>query len=300
MFSYLDPSEYADFGVAGMTDDKIENACLVVDAYLSRPEGLTYTTDMEGYPLCMSRKLPEASFRFRADVSPGSDVAVSISSGPILVAGSALVLDRLTPSSAETVFVKQVIDTNNVILANVTKAHAALSPIEAGMVVENTLNVPKGRFFVTLPASPLRRLVSAVGRIGYSRRGDMQGTLSATAYGMLTSVSQFGGAPLWQLINVAASDIELEKNQVWTPMGLLMTPYSEVRMAYIAGYPESNVPVAVKRAVASLAKAIAESPASSSVSVFKAGEVQMERFVASVLDEDLRMMLSPYRANVYG
>lgn len=175
MYSYIDESEYADFGIGDISVDKVDSACVVVDAYLSRPEGLTYAVDSEGYPIYMSRKLPGALFKLRADILPGTNVTVAISSGPLLMAGSALVLDRMNSALVETVYVTQVIDTNTIVLAKVEHAHPAGTIVESGMVVENTINVPKNRFFVTLPAHPLRRLVSAVGRIGYSRRGDMQG-----------------------------------------------------------------------------------------------------------------------------
>lgn len=299
MQNYIDPSEYAAFGIGSISADKIDNACMVVDAYLSRPAGLLYTADTSGLPLYMTRKATEGSFTLRADIAAGTNVAAQISPGPILSVGSALVLDKGTPNFAETVYVKQIVDSTHVVFASVSNAHAQGATLESGLLVEETMNVPKGRYFVTLPCGPIRRLVSLVGRVSYSRRGDSQGVLSPQTYGLLTSVSQFGGAPIWQIIEVTNSDIDLEKNQVWTPMGLLMTPYTQVRVAYVAGFTYASLPFGVKRATATIARAINESPAGASVSVFKAGEVQMERFLASVIDDDTRMMLSPYKASLY-
>jgi hypothetical protein len=300
MSNYIQPEEYDKFGVGSIADDQIDNACAIVDAYLSRPEGMLYSADPDGYPIFMTRKAPEGTFVLKTPVTPGNDVAVRISSGSMLSIGSALVLDRVDPAKTETVYVKGITDLNNIILAKVVYSHDINAKAESGMTIENTLNVPKNRYFVTLPCHSIRRLVSAVGRVGYSRRGDSQGALSPQAYGIVTSVSQFGGAPLWQIINVGVSDIELDKNQVWTPMGVLMTPYSEVRMSYISGFPIEGLPFAIKRATANIAKAVSESPASSSVSVFKAGEVQMERFLSTIIDDDMRAMLAPYRAHIYG
>jgi len=298
MSSYLKTSEYADFGLASVQEEKINNACIVVDAYLSRKEGLTYAVDGSGYPIYMARSLPEATFRLTENLVAGTNVTAKITSGPLLQVGSALVLDRQTPGDTETVFVSQVVDLNTVVLANVAIDHATNTVLESGLVIEHTLNVPKSRHYVTLPTGPIRRIVSTMGRVSYGRRGSNVGSFETE--GLLPSMSQFGGAPLWTRIDVAASDIDFDKNQVWTPMGMMMSSYTEVRVAYLAGYPVNSVPLAIKRATASIAKAINDSPASASVSMFRAGEVQMERFVASVLDEELRSMLSPYKANIYG
>ena len=297
--NYLQSPEYETYGVPSITDAVVSQACSVVDAYLNRPEGILYSDDSTGNPLFMSRKFPEGSFTLQVDITPGTNVVATISRGPILGVGSSLVLDRKN-SAAETVYVTQVTNATTVTLASVLNAHVSGATAESGMCIENTLNVPKSRYFVTLPQGPIRRVVAAVGRVGYSRRGEAQGMLSPQTYGLLTSLQQFGGAPIWQIIQFMPNDIELEKNQLWTPMGILMTPYSEVRVSYIAGFSLRNLPVAIKQATAILARAINESPAGSSISSFKAGEVQMDRFLSSVLDDDLRSMLNPYRAAFYG
>jgi hypothetical protein len=297
--NYLDPSEYSAFGLPNMSLDKIDNACAVVDAYLSRPEGIAYTADANGYPLFMTRKLPESSFKLTAAISAGTNVPASISNGALLSVGSALVLDKATSAIAETTYVTQIIDANHVILSRIEHAHAINGTLEDGLTVDVAMRVAKGRAYVTLPSGPIRRLISAVGRVSYPRRGDSLSAISPQANGLLATVSSFGGAPTWQIINVANNDIDLEKNQIWTPMGFLMSPYSEVRMSYIAGYPSDNIPMGIKRAVANIAKAVDESPAGASVSKFRAGDVQMERFVDSIIDEDLRMMLAPFRASIY-
>lgn len=54
---YLDPADYADFGVPSTTSPAVVlRASLMVDAYLDRPDGLLYTIDEDsGLPVFMTK-----------------------------------------------------------------------------------------------------------------------------------------------------------------------------------------------------------------------------------------------------
>lgn len=53
MAAYLQGSDLAAFGVPNATASQIQQASLLIDGYLERPEGLIYTVDANGNPLAM-------------------------------------------------------------------------------------------------------------------------------------------------------------------------------------------------------------------------------------------------------
>ena len=124
--------------------------------------------------------------------------------------------------------------------------------------------------------------------------------LQMQEYAMLQAASAFGGAPAWQDVQVGSNDIDKNTNQVWFPVGLLMVPYSEIRISYLAGFSAAGLPYQVKQATANVVNAIAESPASPNIKSFKAGDSQMTRFLDNVIAADTQNLLAPYMARNYG
>ncbi len=297
--NYLTAADCALFGVPSATDVQIAQACTVVDAYLQRVEGLLWTPDSTGKPMCMTRKPAESARTLVGSITPGSLVPVQLTPGPIVQQGASIVLNR-AGNTAEVCKISSITSENNYILKTVQNLHSAVETAETGLTIEETITLPKSRTLATLSKGPIVRVVSAFGRVTYTRRSRDTQQQSMQDYGMLAAVSAFGGAPVWQEIQLADSDIDTSTNQVWCPTGIMMVPYNEVRFSYISGFQASALPYQIKQATANILKAIGESPAGASIKTFKAGETQMERFLASIIDDETRLMLGPFVAKNYG
>jgi len=245
----------------------------------------------------MTRQQPLASRTLVGAIAAGDLVPAVLTGGPVLTIGDPLVLNR-TGNTAEICKVESIQDSTHVILLKVANNHAANETVESGLLIEQTVRLPKNRSIATVSKGPIASVFSMMGRISYSRRGDPPGLMQE--YAMLQATTAFGGAPSWQDIVVQPSDIEKNTNQIWCPIGILMVPYSEVKVAYIGGYIAAALPFQVKQACANVIIAIGESPASPNMKSFKAGDTQMTRFLDSVIDNDTRTLLAPYVSKLYG
>ena len=295
---YLAATEYALFGLPiSTTDNQITAASNIVDAYLQRTEGLLYTADANGNPLYMTRKAPESSRTLVGGIAPGAQVPVVLTGGPVVTVGDPVVINR-AGITAEVCKVETVQDNNHVTLLSVANNHNAGETVEGGMCIEETLTLPKNRSLATVSKGPIASVISVLGRISYTRRGDSM--LQMQEYAMLQAASAFGGAPAWQDVQITANDIDKHTNQIWCPVGILMVPYSEIRVSYLAGFSVAGLPYQVKQAVANVVVAIAESPASPNIKSYKAGDSQMTRFLDNVIAADTQKLLAPYMARNYG
>jgi len=297
--NYIASADYAAYGVPNATTVQVDQASNIVDAALGRTEGLLYATSTAGAPLYMLRKPAETSRTISANVNPGALVQVSITSGAILQQGTSLVLNKLG-TTAEVCKIQQVIDANTVVLAFVANAHISGETAETGLTVEETVKLAKNRNFVVIRRNPIVKLVSVIGRVTYARRGDLAHQATMQDFSMIAAISAFGGAPIWQDVQVPDSSIDVQNGNIWCPIGLAMIPYNEVKLSYIAGYTYASLPMQIKQATANVMQAIAESPASAAIKTFKAGDTQMERFLSTIIDDETRALLSPFEVRRYG
>ena len=298
--NYVLPADYAALGIPNATDAQVSQASNIVDAYIGCPEGLLYTPDANGAPLCMTRQVPTATRTLTATLSPGLLVTAYLTSGPLLQSGTAVVLNRVGGATAEVCKITTVTDALTVVLASVTNAHAIGETADFGLTIDELTTLPTARAYATVRKGPIAKLISAQGRVTYSRRGNWERNAAMQDFGMLATISAFAGAPIWQDIYVPDSNIDVATGNVWCPIGLLMIPYTEVKLSYIAGFVGTGLPSQIKQATANILRAIEESPASASVKTFKAGAAQMERFLDTVIDSETRALLSSYIARNYG
>jgi hypothetical protein len=231
-------------------------------------------------------------------LSAGAAMQISVTGGPILSAGTSIVLNR-GQANAEICKISAV-NGLTLTLASVAHAHAIGETAETGLAIEESTKLAKNRNYVVLRRNPIARLVSIQGRITYSRRGDFEQSASMQNFSMVAAMSAFGGAPVWQDVIVPDSNIDVQSGNIWCPIGIAMVPYNEVKLSYIAGYTQALLPPAVKQATANILRATAESPASASIKTFKAGDTQMERFLTTIVDADTRQLLAPYESRRYG
>lgn len=297
--SYLVAGDYASYGVGvATTAGQVIQASVLVDTYLRRPEGLIYVADADGNPVWMKSLNPSGSFLIAAGLSPGKNVVATIT-GPLsmLVKGSVLVADKDTPATAEPLIVTSVTG-NQVTFASVNFAHAAGIAYSAGLIILETRNLPANRPLMLLSKNPVLRLLAGQGRYGYGRRGNSN-NLALNEFNLLAVMSQFGGPPMWENIDISHTDFNPETGQVWLPAGIMLAYYSEVRISYLSGFLYSTLPDIIKIATANIIRSQLDSPLSGNLKLIKAGDTQMERFLDTVLDKDTRLMLVPYRARTY-
>lgn len=306
--AYLQGGDSAAFGVPNASPVQITQASAIIDAFLQRPAGLIYTPDSNGQPCYMSALSPEVSFTAEQAFGPGNQVQVQVS-GPtaMLQVGDCVVLDRANPNSVEAVQVSAIdgqILTLGTTAANTPQGvqfqHAIGCTLETGLLITEKRYLPKMRSQVLLGNTPVARVVGGTGRYGYGRRGDAA-SYNTDNFNLLASLNKFGGPPAWEIwpSNTAAG-IDATTGELWVPAGIMLAYYSEVKIRYVAGFTYANLPSVIKMACAQLTQAV-NSPmlAMGNVRSYRAGDTQLEGFAASVINDDVKTMLLPWRARTF-
>lgn len=307
--AYLQTGDLASYGVTSATTAQIAQASTLIDAYLRRPSGLLYTPDANGNPCYMAALDPELTLTATAGFGPGNGISVSVT-GPLAAVqvGDCVVLDRANPSVMETVQVTSIDYTNGKVTLGTTAAnqpqgvqfaHLSGCKMETGLIITERKYLPKNRSQVTLSYPPIMRIVGGTGRYGYGRRGDAA-AYNTDNFNLLASLNKFGGPPAWEIwpANTAAG-IEPYTGQLWVPAGIMLAYYSEVRVRYVAGFLYSNLPSEIKLACAQTVTAQLQNPQIGNVKNMKAGDTALEQFSASVLSEDVKAMLQPFRVRAF-
>jgi hypothetical protein len=123
-----------------------------------------------------------------------------------------------------------------------------------------------------------------------ARHGVLRGPNAASLAEML---APFGGPPEWVDLDPTQVDYNASTGEVWLPAGIFGVAYSEVELAYTAGYAEP--PEAVKLACAQIIRNVESHPAAS-VKTAQLDRLQLDYFAGSLLDEDTRRLLAPFVA----
>lgn len=300
--SYLQSGDYANYGVTGATPAQVATASTIIDAYLSRPEGLVWTPDASGAPGWMASLDPRLTLTTGpGSISPGLNVAVTVTSAAMaktVVPGDALVLDRVNSGVAETVVVVSVTGTT-IVLNQVLFAHAGGVLLEAGMVVVEEKAMPAGRAKSRLSHWPVARLVSAMGRYGFGRRSQTNGNYPSEVLNLLSTVSALGGPPQWEMVTVDAVGIE-PAGDFWMPAGMLVAYYTRVKLAFVCGFQQSAIPPQIKQACANIIISTgATTGLPPGIKSAKAGDTQLTRFAATQMDDDTRALIERFKARLY-
>lgn len=305
--TYLQSADYAEYGVPTATAAQVAQSSTQIDAYLRRPAGLIYIPDSTGQPCYMQVLQPELTFTAGANFGPGVEVTVPVT-GPtaMLQVGDCVVIDRANPSITEAVQVISAV--GNVLTlgnsaANVPNglmfAHSAGCLLETGLVITERRYIPKMRSEVSLANVPVARIICGTGRYGYGRRGDAA-SYNTDNFNLLAALTKFGGPPAWEIwpANTSAG-IEASTGQLWVPAGIMLAYYSEVKVRYVTGYQYSNLPSEIKNACALIIQAQQNLPALGNTKNYKAGDTAIENFAASILSDDVKGMLGPWRVRAF-
>ncbi|RKR46310.1 hypothetical protein [Paraburkholderia sp. BL17N1] len=297
--SYLTTGDYAAYGLpAGTTAAQVTTASTLIDMYLKRPEGLVWVPDGTGAPGWMAALSPSQSFTLGAAITPGNNVVVPLVGGVAsLLVGDVIVLDRANSEVGEPVAIVSIAG-QNVTLQSVVFAHAQGATADKGLTIKQHKFMPDGRPVTNLAFTPVARLLAGQGRYGYGRRG-ASSRYQVDEFNLLASLSHFGGPPVWEFFPIINTGVDFETGMVWVPAGVMLAYYSEINLWYVAGYPASGLPGAVKAACANIIMAQASLPQLGQTKKYAAGDTSIERFAATVIDDDTKAMLAPFRAKLF-
>lgn len=308
--SYLQSSDYANFGLASTTTQaQVNQASVMLDGYLGRPDGLVWQPGGDEQPCYMVAKNPDLTLAASASFGPGQQCIVPVT-GPIqaIQIGDCVTIDRSNPSLTEAVQIVGINYVANTITLGtmaavgpngVQFAHASGVLLERGLQVDQTFDVPKNRPLIQLDFCPVMRCVGGSGRYGYGRRAD-DASISIDDFNLLASLQKFGGPPAWEIwpANTAAG-IEPNTGNLWVPAGVMLAYYSEVVVHYVAGFAQANIPNVVKLATAQIITAQVNNPIMGNVKAVQAGQTKVDYLTASAFSPDVVRLLSPYRANSF-
>lgn len=296
--AYLTGADLETYGVPSASPATVMRASILIDNYLKRPDGLLWMPDTTGAPAYMASRDPLLTLTSAAAIPAGKAIAVTIPGfvPDETIIGEAVVLDRINDSLIETCWV-QSFSGNTVTLNTVALSHPGPVTIDIGMTITDESLQPGSRSLVQLGQWPIAKIISGVGRYGYGRRSDqMMGSFDDI--NMLSMLASFGGPPAWETFEVQASSVSQRDGFVWIPSGILLSYFTDVKLRYIAGWQASALPAPIKLACAMLAQAIMDQGMGPNVRRFNTGKVDIQKFSATVLDDDVKSILRPYRATI--
>lgn len=270
----------------------------IVDSYLKRPEGLVYVCDANGKPYAMQNALPTFSYTLQAAIQPGFNVSVNVTPDlvrPDLI-GEVLTIDFGNDQVGESCVVVQTSGRNNITLKHVQFAHESGAVADVGRVVTEDRNAPNKRSLVRVAKWPIVHVQSLLGRYAYGRRSDQVGGLYQEL-NLLAAVQTFGGPPQWLPIQVEQSSFSDSTGEIWVPAGVLLAYYSDVRIKYITGYTQANIPRPIVRATSQIASALIQTAGTpGQIKTIYAGDTRLEKFSSTIIDNDMRSLLDPFKA----
>jgi hypothetical protein len=249
---------------------------------------------------------PAISFPVTGGIAAGQNVVVPLPTGLQLSItgqlGNVVILDRASATQGQAGLVEACVigsmTSTTLTLLNVRNTHATGVTVEFGLTIREQRTLPQKRSIMRLGSWPIARVHSGLGSYRYGRRDDQQGGLYADQ-SVLSLMQTFGGPPEWIPFDVTAGDWSDITNEVWIPSGVFLAYYSDVRIYYVAGFSQANIPPLIKQVVASVITAkINTSDLTGGVKMARAGDTAIMRFENSVLDADTRAMLAPYRARL--
>lgn len=259
-----------------------------------------FGVDGNNQPAYMIAKPPSTVYTTPLTIPVGTNIVVPLfgyigdSDGMI---GEVVVLDRLTDICEACVISAQ--SNGQMTLTNVQFPHVgAVIPVtmEFGMSILEELSMPSQRSIARLSEWPIAQLQSGIGRYGYGRRLDQTLGYFYDA-NLISSLSAFGGPPPWTPFSLPASSLNSSTGDMWVPAGTLLAYYTDIKVRYIGGWSQIGLPPAIKTATAAIVDALSAAPMGPQIRRFNAGKTQIERFAATVLDDDIKSMLRPYMAN---
>lgn len=290
------------YGVPTATDVEVMRASALVDHYLQRPKGCVWVPDITGQPIYMAGANPTISYPYVGTIAPGTNVTISL---PSFVGQDdslqydVVVLDRTSDTLREACVVTSS-GPGQLTFQTVVRTHTGTTQnpimIDRGLVIEEERPLPGQRSVTRLAEWPIANLLSGVGRYGYGRRSDQKLGYFYDV-NLLSTLSAFGGPPIWNSFAIPSSSLNPSTGDLWVPAGLLLAYYTDIKVRYVGGWPQASLPNEVKVVTAELIKRMRDAPMGPMVRRFNTGKVTIERFADTVIDPDMKSLIRPYQAN---
>ena len=175
------------------------------------------------------------------------------------------------------------------------EAHCQRPTLMAAQYTER-VRLIEGSHTARLSYGPLLpgALVSVRVRYARGRRGEATDLhLDRDGVMGLQIATAFGLPGTWSTLDVTTVDVYAGGREVTFPYTFLGLGYNEAEVTYTGGFV--TVPVQVKAACAQIVKNAEATPALN-VKKSRLDTMQVEYFSASLVDESVRLMLQPYRA----
>lgn len=292
---YLDPAEYAAYGIPDATDAQVASAGRSIDAALGRPEGLLWMPDATGEPGWMGGMTPTRGYALPSAIAPGSLIAITFPYARFGAEsiGEVVILDRGDPGKAEACVVAAA-SGNTITLQAARFAHDIGATIEFGLTIRQEARGP-----IRIDRSPVARIFSAQGRHSYRRELDRLGPGCDDIEALLVTNYGQNGVSGWNALDTTAWDLDASTGSIRAPLG----GYDTVRLQYVAGWSRANIPAGIKQAVATIvtnAAALGAEGISGNIKLLKSGDATIERFAgvgggSSLLDGSIMSLIAPYR-----
>jgi hypothetical protein len=239
------------------------------------------------------------SLTLPAAIEAGKNVQVLITgAGTLSVFGSGgdvVILDRASSSACEACVIGSTTH-DSVTLCNVQYNHAQGATFDVGLTIREQKTLPPKRSITRVASWPIVRIHSGLGSYRYGRRSEQQAGLYADQ-SVLALMQTFGGPPEWIPWDVRAADFSEITNELWVPSGIFLAYYSDVRIFYVAGFNQANIPPIIKQVTADIITAgLNTQNMVGGVKVAKARDTMLQRFEATVLDADTKQQLGMYKA----
>lgn len=295
--AYLQTGDLANYGVPTATTAQISQASLYIDGYLRRAEGLIWTPDCNGDPCYMAGLTPSNTLTLAGPLAPGANVVANVTGATLGVqVGDVLIADRANTGLTEALTV--VAKTGKALtFSSVQNAHSGGALLDLGLDICEQKYQPGKRPIINLSKWPIQRILSGIGRYAYPRRGD-QNSGSTDDFNLLAVYSTFGGPPAWEVFNPASTEFDPRTGQLWIPAGIMLAYYTEVRVRYVAGFSQANLPGEIKMACAKMILALANDPNLGPAKSYRAGDTAVTLFSDTTISGDIKSLIDPYRARV--
>jgi hypothetical protein len=288
---YLQPTEYADYGVPDATAAQVAAATRQVNAYIGRPEGLLWSPDANGMPCYMTNLDPVRSYT--ATVAAGSNVIVTVPNavfGPQTV-GEVVVIDRANTQLTEACVVTAA-SGNSLRLATVQFAHTA-AKMEFGLTILEETHLRAGSPIIFTAKAPVAQILSGFSRPSFGKLPrQITDAVSASGGPLLATATT---STAWTQMDTSQWDINYSTGAVTVLPYLQRTALIDVRLRYVAGWLQANLPSGIKQAVAGMVRTAIDFEFGGNIKTMKSGDATIERFGASSIDRDAQAMLQPYR-----
>jgi hypothetical protein len=301
---YLQPVDCIGFGVPNATPAQVQQASLLIDGYLKRPKGLVWVADSTGRPSYMANATPDMTWVSAAAIQPGDGVVVPVTGAPIYpeIIGRVVVLDQGSETTCETCIITAINTPTlgTITLHRVQFEHTTL-PVQllGGLQIFEERSLPQDRSISRVGQWPIANVISGLGRYSYGRRSQqVEGNYSE--FNLLAILQQFGGPPSWVPLDTQQLGVNPITGELWIPAGLLLAYYSDVRLYYVAGWQQSDIPFAIKQACANIISGMSASViGNTALKAFSVAGVNVQRFAPTNIDDDTKQMLNPYRSRLW-